>query len=51
LERLNNPAFAQKVPVNVLAEHQKRLAEGEESSNVPSVPCRAGKLTVCPLED
>ncbi len=30
LERLNNPAFAQKVPVNVLAEHQKRLAEWEE---------------------
>jgi valyl-tRNA synthetase len=27
LERLNNPSFAQKVPPNVLAEHQKRLAE------------------------
>jgi valyl-tRNA synthetase len=26
-QRLNNPAFAQKVPANVLAEHQKRLAE------------------------
>jgi valyl-tRNA synthetase len=29
-ERLNNPAFTQKAPVNVLAEHQKRLAEWEE---------------------
>ena len=27
LERLNNPAFAQKVPATVLAEHQRRLAE------------------------
>jgi valyl-tRNA synthetase len=27
LAKLNNPAFAQKVPANVLAEHQKRLAE------------------------
>jgi valyl-tRNA synthetase len=26
-ERLANPAFAQKAPVNVLAEHQKRLLE------------------------
>ena len=26
-EKLNNPAFAQKVPPNVLAEHQKRLAD------------------------
>ncbi len=26
-ERLSNPAFTQKVPANVLAEHQKRLAE------------------------
>ncbi len=26
-QKLNNPAFAQKVPPNVLAEHQKRLAE------------------------
>ena len=26
-ERLNNPAFAQKVPPNVFAEHQKRLAD------------------------
>jgi valyl-tRNA synthetase len=25
--KLNNPAFTQKVPGNVLAEHQKRLAE------------------------
>jgi valyl-tRNA synthetase len=25
--KLSNPAFAQKVPVNVLAEHQKRLTE------------------------
>ena len=30
LERLNNPAFATKVPANVLAEHQKRLTESEE---------------------
>ena len=28
-ERLGNPAFAQKVPPNVLAEHQKRLIEWE----------------------
>jgi valyl-tRNA synthetase len=27
LAKLNNPAFTQKVPANVLAEHQKRLAE------------------------
>jgi len=26
-QKLNNPAFTQKVPPNVLAEHQKRLAE------------------------
>ena len=26
-QKLNNPAFTQKVPANVLAEHQKRLAE------------------------
>jgi valyl-tRNA synthetase len=26
-EKLNNPAFTQKVPPQVLAEHQKRLAE------------------------
>jgi valyl-tRNA synthetase len=26
-EKLNKPAFAQKVPPNVLAEHQKRLAD------------------------
>jgi valyl-tRNA synthetase len=26
-ERLANPAFAQKAPPNVLAEHQKRLLE------------------------
>ena len=29
-ERLSNPAFTQKAPVTVLAEHQKRLAEWEE---------------------
>jgi valyl-tRNA synthetase len=29
-EKLNNPAFTQKVPPAVLAEHQKRLAEGLE---------------------
>ena len=28
-EKLNNPAFAQKVPPNVLMEHQKRLADWE----------------------
>jgi valyl-tRNA synthetase len=27
-QKLNNPAFTQKVPPNVLAEHQKRLADG-----------------------
>jgi valyl-tRNA synthetase len=26
-QKLNNPAFTQKVPANVLAEHQKRLAD------------------------
>ena len=26
-QKLNNPAFTQKVPPTVLAEHQKRLAE------------------------
>jgi valyl-tRNA synthetase len=28
-EKLNNPAFAQKVPVAVLQEHQRRLADWE----------------------
>jgi valyl-tRNA synthetase len=28
-ERLGNPGFTQKVPPNVLAEHQKRLADCE----------------------
>jgi valyl-tRNA synthetase len=28
-QKLNNPAFAQKVPTQVLAEHQKRLADWE----------------------
>ncbi|HYV26093.1 MAG TPA: class I tRNA ligase family protein, partial [Candidatus Eisenbacteria bacterium] len=33
-ERLNNPSFTQKVPPNVLAEHQKRLAEWQSKKEI-----------------
>src|SRR5690348_15843523 len=33
-ERLNNPAFTQKAPPNVLAEHQKRLAEWQSKKEI-----------------
>jgi hypothetical protein len=29
LQKLNNPAFTQKAPANVLAEHQERLKDWE----------------------
>jgi len=29
-QKLNNPQFVQKVPPQVLAEHQNRLAEGQQ---------------------